>query len=530
MIRFCEELPGPKRRSRREAELEKSARLSHAALVAYEKKRRKQSVYRTLDGQAPQRKPKVWASIQVQDDEEPPEIEESELTSLASDSRHSSSPANPSTVQWDHFDGLAPQHLPRYVRELIVESLSRSWPKALPHSSTMDMRRSVAQLMVGNPIVLHGFMTVMPYTSTRPLDEVMDRRIMMHRGQMIRMLREEIGASGEELLSDITILCIFIFVIMHGRIRTTPPYVSPYQETPLAVRQQRTQIRASIDWTQDNPHLDALNIAIARRGGLRGIHDAMLAGWVSYTDLWLSSIDWSRPLIWRAGYIDDTQAEFDKLELQTACCSSPLASGFQRSLAPDDSLLKGLRMAATVTTFLDKWTRKEQYDSSWDTLLKGRDLVQHVLLEEVRNPWLYLPDYTIDIFDSESIAHRYLIHIAALIYQDLVLFPTLPEPQTRPRLSARLRSALMAIDPAVEFFDRDITLWVTVMGSIAASETDRYWWIRRLRGLLIGRFDNVVASDFYEVRSELIQFLWWDFVCLPRVLDVWEGVFSGDPQ
>jgi hypothetical protein len=526
MIRFCEELPGPKRRTKREAELEKSARLSHAALVAYEKKRRKESVYKTPDGQAPQRKPKIWASTQEQEDEELPEVESSGLVSLASDSHYSLSPTSAGFVQRDHFDGLAPQHLPRYVRELIVDSLSHSWPKALPHSSTMDMRRSVAQLMVGSPIVLHGFMTVMPYTSTRPLDEAMNRKIMMHRGQMIRMLREEIDASGGELLSDITILCIFIFVIMHGRIRTTPPYVSPYMETPLAVRQQRTQIRASIDWTQDNPHLDALNVAIARRGGLSGIQDPMLAGWVSYTDLWLSSIDWSRPLIWRAGYIDDTQAEFDKLKLQTTCCSSPLASGFQRALAPDDPLLKGLRMVATVTTFLDKWTRKEQYNSSWDTLLKGRDIVQHVLLEEIRNPWLYLPDYTVDIFDGDSIAHRYLIHIAALIYQDLVLFPTLPEPQTRPRLSARLQHALIAIDPAAEFFDRDITLWTTVMGSLAAPDTGKSWWTGRLKALLNARFDNVLVSDFYEVRSELIRFLWWDYVCLPRVLDVWEEIFG----
>lgn len=126
--------------------------------------------------------------------------------------------------------------------------------------------------------------------------------------------------------------------------------------------------------------------------------------------------------------------------------------------------------------------------------------------------------------DTNALTERDILfevcRLSGLIYNDLVLYPLPYSTGVKPRLARQLHEVLQ--DPRMgDLWNSDfheLLIWVCFMGEIAARRTkDHGWFVKKL--LEITRIKNLNNDGFAELMQ---SFLWWDKICLPSALYLWE--------
>jgi hypothetical protein len=237
------------------------------------------------------------------------------------------------------------------------------------------------------------------------------------------------------------------------------------------------------------------------------------------------------------------------------------------------SLHATLQQAAYATTLLDhrNIVEPQQADISFTKLLtKTRNEVQHSLLAMPMSSFPIsafapIPDPgggggitsstsstasnpSPHLTATQNLALSELTRLAALIYNDLVLFPMSSINGIRPRLAARIKGVLEtsqllhstqltspsrnrdrtnstgsgSSSTSWATSVRDLLLWILWFGAFAAhQQSELQDWFEQRLGSFIGEKSYGRARgkgrgtqvSFEEVRELLQRFLWWGFVC-----------------
>jgi hypothetical protein len=156
--------------------------------------------------------------------------------------------------------------------------------------------------------------------------------------------------------------------------------------------------------------------------------------------------------------------------------------------------------------------------------------------------------------DSSSFALAELTRLAALVYSDMVLFPTSYVTKLKHRLAARMHS----VAKAAQIFDLGVSVdamtgtssagllfeharllvWVLWMGCFAAYQSELQDWFEEQLGIFVGLVygkgqiteTGLVGEriSFEEMREGLSLYLWWGPVCDEPGRALWDRVgFSG---
>lgn len=160
----------------------------------------------------------------------------------------------------------------------------------------------------------------------------------------------------------------------------------------------------------------------------------------------------------------------------------------------------------------------EHYNSGSTDLRLFRSLV--IVRNETQHGLLSLKRLSETNYLTERDVLFEVCRLSGLIYNDLVLYPLPYSTGVKPRLAQQLYQVLQ--DPRMgDLWDSDfheLLIWVCFMGEIAARKTkDHGWFVRTL--LKITRIKNLDKEGFTDLMQ---SFLWWDYVCLPPALELWE--------
>lgn len=185
-----------------------------------------------------------------------------------------------------------------------------------------------------------------------------------------------------------------------------------------------------------------------------------------------------------------------------------------RQTAASHQLLEALESISEVTTALDHYARGGPTAPVLVDLIEARNCAQHRLLSQI--------PLRLDLTDGEMCVHH-AIRLAALIFNDMVIFPLPAAQGVKPRVAQLLRPVLETCNLLRSWqMHAHVLTWALTMGAIAASfTTARSWYIDQLSR-------RVSALQIYEwsaLESTCSWFLWWKPVCSEPSQRLWDEMF-----
>jgi hypothetical protein len=198
--------------------------------------------------------------------------------------------------------------------------------------------------------------------------------------------------------------------------------------------------------------------------------------------------------------------------------STTLGSGF--ACLQHAELLRVLMLICNLTLAVDMHHRGAIFAPKiWDLALV-RNAVHHRLSSLDPPPPSVLTSHTDSLYN--------VTRLSAMIYNDLVVFPTSSLSGVQARLAYDLRKALGTIPSTTPNWleQADLLFWCTVMGAVASHNIPihREWFVQKIAAKMDD--DSAGLHKWRTFRDFLSRFLWWEFVLQMRCYDVWsEAMF-----
>ena len=540
-IRFCLYEPG-KKQSRHHEQLEDAGRRSHAASVAHAARKKKL------------RRPAAAFRVSAHSRQD-----EHEWTTW-SNSTTNTLPDSLTSLKHSIARSLSTDPLPAHARSMLQDYITHNFPYFLPGLCYSSIAQSVFQSVHDSPLMLHALMAILPFylillqggsALSIATQAQADTAALSHYDEALQLLQHEMaGLEIGKRPDEATIFCTLALSGMppplsaaHAFAESLTP--SSFPETPLA---PPLGARGCQMTNRFNPHVRATYALIQLHGGSSLISNETIACHAEHFDVYFATMECARPILpWR-GVPGDlvlalswTPDDVAMARLQSAGVGffHPIISGSGPGIR---SLRELCVQAAELTIALDHFVRNTPGAPDLPSLVHARNHLQHQLL-------CFWPTTPLDLdLASSPFEHDKgstaagpqpggfyglprAIHLATLIYSDMVLFPLPDQKAMQARLAEQLRATLTACDLVASFStgtlhrnnsnNAPLDLWLAALGALGSGaaldvETeDTKWWIERLRRL---RFHLGVPVDagFAEVKPILQKFLWWEYVCDPR--------------
>lgn len=207
-----------------------------------------------------------------------------------------------------------------------------------------------------------------------------------------------------------------------------------------------------------------------------------------------------------------------------------MGTGFRPLLFIDADLARALEGAEDVTIALDLFQRQMARGYNLIDIVNVANETQHKLLSTTIAPFAET---------TANICLREICHCAALIYNDMVVFPLPATTGTKPRLSKRLRFAIenyevlssksttMAGKGAKTVDHSDLILWALMLGAMAASLTVHTTWYVQKLGQYLSQ--SPYRHTWLDFRKLMFTFLWWSYIFdEPGQRLWWEGHLASE--
>lgn len=333
---------------------------------------------------------------------------------------------------------------------------------------------------------------------------------LFYKLQTMRLLNEELKNPEKTPLDDIILA---VLALSTNEVETT-----------YAVKKERSPFNSPLAGTQwldvygGMPHLPAHTTAmrslVARRGGLESIELEGLAEVLSFSDILgatqsLKKPHW--PLLKRTSSTEDIHIpEILRLSLRR------LGQGFEElmPIGANEKVLDVIKALVDLTIIIDCHCRGVKHISNMVQFIDKRNAVQHQLISLPLGEELTPQEVgSINIYES--------VRLATLIYSAAVTFPLPPLTGIFHRLACTLRDVLekSKSDPCWQSSPKAL-LWILVLGGIAASGTERPWYVQVLSTVSMG----LELSTWYQVSAELENYLWLESACDSAGRSIWMEV------
>ncbi|KIW71938.1 hypothetical protein PV04_00164 [Phialophora macrospora] len=585
MYRFVFETPKPTDSSedRRRAELQDSDARSHAAKIAYLKKRARQHVAQQQPGYEYSTRRTKDEGGEGDDRFALPGGDSGSYSAEPQnewDARHRSARNDPrrrsylgpgpgvkakgnrvhsrakfrveprsvlSQTSKDPFDAFPERRLPEIVEKVVQYAFDRIWPEMLcaVRGETLAIAKSEWKGHgLQDDLLFHVQVALacglnLALQNVPKVSEALALARLSHYSKAIRLLKHQIESLDNAPASEDLMMSMLILGVNADVEQATPEEAHP--ASPLATSQyMHLYGRLTLMPT----YATALHQLVEARGGIFKLRHLALADWLLLADLHHASRTGDRlryppirpyySIVASAKHILDAQAEV---------LSQRLGSGFHDL---DDTLFTAdLRDAVTkgveATVALDHYYRYENRQPRLVDVMLAANEAQRTFL---------------DLFPKKGGGLEHFVHeccrLSMLIFSDMVLFPMPSCTRIKPRLADELRHLLETFDDKVKATQdagithstpfADMVLWALVLGGIAASFTDhRPWFVRRLRMTLRGQEPDKVSVDsnassasasalesWPSFRDRVTRFLWWDPVVDAPARDLWEAATTRD--
>jgi hypothetical protein len=196
---------------------------------------------------------------------------------------------------------------------------------------------------------------------------------------------------------------------------------------------------------------------------------------------------------------------------------SELGSGFRylRSTASGRGLLLALERICEVTVAVDQYQRGAEGAPDMVDIVPSRNAAQHNLLSL---------QSSIVSADTEDVLIVHACRVAALIYNDIVIFPQPAAQGVKIRQAINLREAL---EHHFEQYSLErhakVLVWATTLGAIGTSFTPgQHWFIQRLSW----QTSELGVDNWTSLQQICAKFLWWRPVCEEPVLRIWNDMLT----
>ncbi|KAK5059957.1 hypothetical protein LTR84_009840 [Exophiala bonariae] len=323
---------------------------------------------------------------------------------------------------------------------------------------------------------------------------------------------------------------LLMAMVMAGMLTDPSPSQIPemYRGSPLA-RAQHLHIYARL--TLVPATMRTMLESVGKRGGISNIHDYGMTSILQFADLQASSrvgippaFQWVYP---NSTSLCSRQPDLDEVAVNMLAV---IGTGFGHREFIDQDLARALEGAGDVTVALDSFQRQKSNGYTLIDIVDVANETQHKLL------------CTINIPSAEAthdLCLREICQWAALIYNDMVVFPLPATTGNKPRLSKGLRSALESYEilsskstslagQVVKTVDHsDFILWALMLGAMAASSTvNTTWYVQKLGHYLSQSPYRHTWSDF---RKLMLTYLWWSYILdEPGERLWWEGQLASE--
>lgn len=207
-----------------------------------------------------------------------------------------------------------------------------------------------------------------------------------------------------------------------------------------------------------------------------------------------------------------------------------MGTGFEHLEFIDLALAGALEAAEDVTVALDLFQRQKANGFRFVDIVDAANEAQHKLL--VTTPGLS--------DDASPIYYlRETCRWAALIYNDMVVFPLPTTTETKPRLSNGLRFAIehyeiLSAKPTsiaggvVKAIDHsEVILWALMLGAMAAAWTVNSPWYKEKLGHYLSQ--SPYRHTWLDFRRLMSTYLWWAYILdEPGQRLWWEGHLASE--
>ena len=352
-----------------------------------------------------------------------------------------------------------------------------------------------------------------------------------HKLAVIQKIREAI-LLGEDIARDEVILAILLLCWhdLGNATRKKEPFNSPLQSGSwLNVYGYAQQVPA---------HMKAVMTLVGLRGGvenlkLKGLAETVLGyvdvpqhslhAWLlrlcSRSDLTISTTSLSKPKL------PPFSRHKSAIASLRAWARSPLrmrpqgiASSFRllKSYGITDYMLQTLESMGHITMAIDSFLQGMPGCLTFGVVIRTRAAVQkHVMLLPPAHELNVTPEPEPNIYEC--------CRLTAVIYGIAVIYPIPSSQSPLQTLVQQLRAAIE--NSALESNNADcsgVTIWMLVLGGIAAlDKPERPWFVSHL-ALLVARLD----LDWTGVQEILGTFLWLDSACGAGGQHLWDEVLS----
>ncbi|EXJ69977.1 uncharacterized protein A1O5_07050 [Cladophialophora psammophila CBS 110553] len=520
MYHFVFQHPKPQSSAdRRLAELQDSDARSHAAKIAYLKKKAQQRIEQIDHDNLIESTPEAeWAWLTVLEDADSPESDSSEWHRLLEkktqkDTLHRrqlhplargtrvlprtklSARSPLSQTSRDPFDSYPERRLPENVEKVVQYAFERIWPDMLCSvrgESLAIAKQEWRHHGLDDELLFHVQVALacglnLALQNVPKVSEGLALARLSHFSKAIRLLKQRIesldGPASEDLMMSVLILGV------NADVESSTPEFHP--QSPLATSQY---MHLYGRLTLMPSYAKALEQLVKDRGGIFALRHLALPDW----------------LLLRK-HVPDAKA---------ILLSEKLGHGFH---GIDKALTAGVCEAVgrgvEATVALDHYHRHENCQPRLVDVMLAANEAQRSFLE---------------LNSKEGFGLEQLVHsccrLGSLIYSDMVLFPMPSCTKIKPRLAQELRQFLEESQEMQVIIEEgkdsisDMILWVLVMGGIAAAFTEnRQWFQTRLRRRI--KSDAKFKSGTWaEFKWHVSKFLWWDPVVDGPAMKLWNEV------
>ncbi|KIW29255.1 uncharacterized protein PV07_05080 [Cladophialophora immunda] len=422
----------------------------------------------------------------------------------------------------DPFDSYPERRLPENVEKVVQYAFDRIWPDMLCSVRGENLavaKREWRHHGLDDELLFHVQVALacglnLALQNVPKVSEALGLARLSHYSKAIRLLKQRIenldGPASEDLMMSVLILGV------NADIESSMPECHP--RSPLATSQY---MHLYGRLTLMPSYAAALEQLVRARGGISALKHLALPDWLLLADLHHASRTGDRLLYPRIRpYHSIVSSGRHVLDAKATLLSEKLGGGFH---SIDDSLTTGVREAVVkgveATVALDHYHRHENSQPCLVDVMLAANEAHRSFLE---------------LDPREGLGLEQLVNnccrLGSLIYSDMVLFPMPSCTKIKPRLARELRQLLEEFQDlkiVTEDFKHpvsDMVLWVLVMGGIAASFTEhRRWFQDRLRTRLRRTKSDASFSSgtWAEFKRHVSKFLWWDPVVDRPAMELW---------
>jgi len=191
-----------------------------------------------------------------------------------------------------------------------------------------------------------------------------------------------------------------------------------------------------------------------------------------------------------------------------------LGSGFNPEI--HHAILPTITLICELVVALDQFVCCKVNAPLMHDLIDARNEIQHALCSIRPIPMPYCLDYAL----------QELCRSVLMCFSDMVIFPIPEKTGLRYRLTTQLCAAMNAceqLDAWLECYE--FMLWATMMGAIASTDPSH----RNFFEILL---HNALSAQFLaweDLKSCMMHFLWWDFVCEEPGLQAYTAAIMRQP-